>query len=341
MNSRVTLARVAAEAGVSPATVSKVVNGRVGVSSETRRAVEQVIENTGYVGVSERERPIRGKREPLVEVMVDQLDSPYTLTLLAGAVSIAESFGAAVVTRRVCAIEDEPPLQWAERLARTGRVGVLEVTSAYSPEREAALRSVGLPMLLVDPLDAPRMATRSVGATNWAGGVDATKHLVDLGHTEIGYIGGPVTAAADIARRHGFVAGMEMAGLQPNAGWEVHGPFTFAYGLEAALTLLSRPHRPTAVFAASDLTALGVLEAARRLGMLVPLDLSVVAFDDTLLAKSSAPALTAVHHPIFEMGQTAVTTIMRLATGDVSTAKRVELATHLVVRDSTAPPREH
>lgn len=159
----------------------------------------------------------------------------------------------------------------------------------------------------------------------------------DLGHREIAYVGGPGGAACDVARTHGYLAAMEQAGLSVDLSEVLHGPFTFEHGLQAAQEILSRPDRPSAIFAASDVTALGVLETARRLGIAVPSELSVVGFDDTVLAPSSAPPLTTIHQPIEAIGATAVETILRIAMGEVLHTKRVELATHLVVRASTAP----
>jgi LacI family transcriptional regulator len=115
--------------------------------------------------------------------------------------------------------------------------------------------------------------------------------------------------------------------------------YSFEHGLEAGTTLLRRPNRPTAIFAGSDVSAMGVLEAARRLGIGVPDQLSVVGFDDTILARTSTPPLTTVHQPIADIGRTAVSTLLRLSAGETQATKRVELATHLVVRASTAPPR--
>lgn len=338
LTGRVTLARVAAEAGVSIATASKVLNGRAGVGDETRKAIEKIAEELGYVSVADRERPVRRTREPLIEVIVDAMESPYTLALLSGAVEAAEKGSAAVVTRRLGALSDEKPILWAQRLAQTGRIGVIEVTSEYSAAREHALRAVGLPMVLVDPVDVPRTSTVSVGATNWAGGMEATRHLIELGHTAIAYVGGPAGAACDVARSHGYRAAMQQAGLEAGPNSISHGRFSFEHGLKTALTLLAREDRPTAIFAASDSTALGVMEAARRLRISIPDELSVVGFDNTVLAETSVPPLTAIHQPIQGIGETAVQTILRLAAGETTPTKRIELATHLVVRNSTAPP---
>ncbi|WP_435746368.1 LacI family DNA-binding transcriptional regulator [Microbacterium sp. PMB16] len=335
---RVTLSRVAEEAGVSVATASKVINGRGGVGTATRRRIEAIVDQIGYVSVGERERPVRGKREPLIELVVDTLSNPYTLALLSGAVGAAETAQVAIVTRKLSAVGEQSPLKWAQRLARGGRIGVIEVTSEFSVEREKALRSVGLPVVLIDPLGLPRTSMVSVGATNWAGGLEATTHLIELGHTDIAYIGGPSIAACDVARTHGYNAAMQQAGLSIDLSEVLHGPFTFEHGLEAGLQILTRPVRPTAIFATSDVTAMGVMEAARTLGIAVPEQLSIVGFDNTMLASTSSPRLTTVHQPVEEIGRTAVETVQKMARGESLPSKRVELATHLVVRDSTAPP---
>jgi LacI family transcriptional regulator len=333
---RVTLARVAQEAGVSPATVSKVVNGRAGVGAATRMAVEAAVEKSGYVAIAERQRPFRGAGEPLVEVLVEVFQHPYNATLLDGASQATEEAGAGLVVRLLTAVVDEDALAWAQKLARAGRVGVIEVTARYSKARADALRTVGLPLVLVDPLDEPRTSVYNIGATNWAGGVEATRHLLELGHRRIAYVGGPPTIACNIARQHGYMAALHQAEVAFDPSLVLHGSFTFEHGLDAAMQFLSRRQRPTAIFAGSDLAALGVLEAARRLHISVPEQLSVVGFDNTGVAASSAPPLTTVHQPILQIGEAAVRTLFRLASGDAA-PKRIELATHLVVRASTAP----
>jgi LacI family transcriptional regulator len=327
---------VAQEAGVSQATVSKVVNGRAGVGAATRSAVEAAIEKAGYVAIAERQRPFRGVGEPLVEVLVEVFQHPYNATLLDGAAPATEAVGAGLVVRLLSGVVDEDALAWAQKLARAGRVGVIEVTARYSKARADALRTVGLPLVLVDPLDEPRTSVYNIGATNWAGGVEATRHLLDLGHRKIAYIGGPPTVACNLARQHGYMAALHQAEVAFDPGLVMHGGFTFEHGLDAAMQLLSRRLRPTAIFAGSDLAALGVLEAARRLQISVPDQLSVVGFDNTGVAASSAPPLTTVHQPILQIGEAAVRTLFRLASGDAA-PKRIELATHLVVRASTAP----
>ncbi|WP_062378765.1 LacI family DNA-binding transcriptional regulator [Demequina pelophila] len=338
---RTTLASVAAAADVSIATVSKVINGRAGVGAATRERVEAAIDNLGYVSLGERQGTLHAAGESSIDLVVDPRDvsNPYLSTFLGGAMEAAADLGAAIVLRSIDAVAEARPVAWAQDIARAGRAGVIEVTSRYSADRERALGKAGIPMVLVDPIDLPRTSTPSIGATNWAGAYAATQHLIELGHERIRYVGGPPGARCDIVRAHGWMAAMAEAGFAADIDEVPQGAYTFAHGLAAATTILDGARRPTAIFAGSDTTAMGVLEAARRAGLSVPDDLSVVGFDDTLLAQMSAPPLTTVHQPIADIGRTAVATIQRLARGATLATKRVELSTHLVVRDSTAPPR--
>jgi LacI family transcriptional regulator len=339
-NNRATITAVAKHAGVSIATVSKVVNGRTGVSDETRGRVRDAISALGYVSVGERQSGILDVREATIEIVVNPQDvsNPYLSTFLGGALQAAVNLDAALLLRDVASIREQSPLDWAQAVARSGRMGVIEVTSEYSRRRERALRNVGLPMVLVDPIDEPRTQTPSVGATNWAGAYAATKHLLELGHTKISYIGGPPGAACDVVRAHGWAAAMAEAGIGVTLDDIPRSGYTFEHGLKAATELLDQTDRPTAIFAGSDISAMGVLEAARRLGIAVPQQLSVVGFDDTVLAQTSTPPLTTVHQPIAEIGAAAVSILLRLARGDIIPGKRVELATELVVRASTSTP---
>lgn len=337
---RTTLAAIAERAHVSIGTVSKVVNERAGVGDDTRARVREVIEQLGYVTHAERQLSASQLVEPTFELLVDPFDerNPYMFSFFGGATEAAGDLGAALVTRRLDSISRMRPNEWARSLASHHRAGVIEVTTRYSAGRERALRAVGLPMVLVDPIDFPRTTTMSIGATNWAGALEATTHLLERGHTRIAYIGGPADAACDIARASGWAAAMASAGHRVDVGAIKRDSYSFEHGFTVATSLLQSIARPTAIFAGADITAMGVLEAARRLGISVPAELSVVGFDDTVLARSSSPNLTTVHQPIADIGRTAVSALLRLARGESFATKRVELATHLVVRDSTAPP---
>jgi LacI family transcriptional regulator len=337
---RTTLDAVARAAGVSIGTVSKVVNGRSGVGEDTRRRVQAAIGKLGYVSIGERQQSMMQRGEVSIELLLDSRDitNPYITTFLQGVMDAAGSFDVGVTIRNLTGVESQDAMRWAQKLARAGRTGVIELTSAYSAERAKALHAVGLPMVLVDPIDQPRTETPSIGATNWQGAYAATRHLLDLGHRQVAYVGGPAGAACDIARAHGWAAAMAEAGVSVDATTVARHSYTFAHGLAAATEILAAADRPTAIFAGSDVSAMGVLEAARRAGLSVPDDLSVVGFDDTYVAAITTPPLTTVHQPIADIGRAALSTLIRLARGESLVTKRIELATQLVVRSSTARP---
>lgn len=335
---RTTLTAVARAAGVSIGTASKVVNGRGGVGADTRTRVQEAIGELGYVSIGERQRSTASRGEFSVELVLDSRDiaNPYIATFLQGVMDAAGAFDVGITLRNLTGVGRQDPIAWAQKLARSGRSGVIELTSAYAARRASALRSVGLPMVLVDPIDVPRTSIPSIGATNWQGAYTATRHLLELGHERIAYIGGPEGAACDIARAHGWAAAMAEAGLVVDATAVPRDEYTFEHGLAAATELLVSPVRPTAIFAGSDVSATGVLEAARRAALSVPEDLSVVGFDDTHVASISTPPLTTVHQPIADIGRTALSTLLRLARGEALVTKRIELSTELIVRASTA-----
>jgi LacI family transcriptional regulator len=229
------------------------------------------------------------------------------------------------------------PSAWASELAAAGRRAVITVVDELTSADLSALSRAGLPLVVIDPVNLPHVDVTSVGSTNFTGGLSATQHLLDLGHRRIAYLGGPATSACNQARMHGYRAAMDAAGLPVPPEFVRHGGFLHEDGLVQGGALLDLDERPTAVFAGSDETAVGVLEAARARGLRIPEDLSVVGFDDTELARLSSPALTTVRQPLQEMGKVALRTAMRLAADEEVESHHVELATELVVRQSTAP----
>ncbi|WP_432992578.1 LacI family DNA-binding transcriptional regulator [Dactylosporangium sp. CA-233914] len=335
---RVTLTDVAQAAGVSKATASKVLNKRPNVDPRTRAKVEQTISALGYV-------PSTGPRDPhadaVVEVVFDSMVSMYSLQVLNGILTAARELGVEVSVD-VLDREGRPghPLSepWLVRAATRRRLGVVVVSLALTAGQVRVVDELGLPLVSVDLTGAYGTGLATVAATNFAGGTQATEHLVALGHRRIGFAGLPAEIAASRERLHGYRNALELAGIDADPALVVHGGFTAADGCRMALHLLSLPDPPTAIFAACDGSAFGVFEAARRLGRRVPQDLSIVGFDDVEPAKLSSPPLTTVHQPIADMGRVALRTLHTLARGGTPDSLHVQLATHLVVRESTAPP---
>jgi LacI family transcriptional regulator len=335
---RATLANVAASAGVSVATVSKVLNGRNDVAPATRALVQELLHEHDYVA-----RRTRPALLPAIELFFHGQLSAYHTEVLQGVVEAAAEAGVAVVVslrpRGQRGSGVNRPAPWARELAASGRQAAIVMTSELAAADLTALTRAPMPVVVIDQLNLPSARVASVGSTNFAGGMLATRHLLDLGHRQIAYVGGPAAAACNQARMHGYRGAMEAGGAPVPDGYVRTGRFSYEHGIAGGAALLDLPGPPTAVFAGSDETALGVIEAARIRGLRIPDDLSVVGFDDTPVARLAAPPLTTVRQPLREMGAVAVRTALRLAAGEPVDSHHVELATELVVRQSTAPPQ--
>lgn len=333
---KVTLGRVAAAAGVSVPTVSKVLNGRDDVAPATRTQVLRAIRELGYR--SPKQRRSTGDGAALVDLVIDRLSSAYSMDVMRGIVDLAASEQVEIVISTISSKQtlEANGEQWAQRLKSTGRQGVILVTSEVDQAHLTSFADNGIPVVLVDPLGAPEESVPTVGATNWAGGKTAVEHLVDLGHRRIAYIGGPERAECNQARLHGYLAALMDAGIDRDSDLIHAGAFDFETGVRGLSAMLELPDRPSAIFAGSDTIALGVIAEAHRRGIAVPRELSVVGFDGTQICEQSVPRLTSVAQPLQEIGRAALRTLLRLSRGDIDSA-HVELATKLVVRDSTAP----
>ncbi|WP_030661721.1 LacI family DNA-binding transcriptional regulator [Streptomyces cellulosae] len=334
--SRITLTGIAEAAGVSVATVSKVVNGRSDVAPATRAHIEELLVEHGYVarGAGGSQSPVR-----TIDLTFDALINPNNLVITHGVTEAAAEAGVDVVIN--VAPDDPLGAAWARKVAHAEREGVILVTSELTPGQRAQFDQAGIPLVLIDPMNVPDDHVPSIGATNFSGGMSATEHLLRLGHRRIAMIEGRHDATCNTARLHGYQAALAGAGISPDPRLIKPGNFQFKPAYEAALELFALQDPPTAVFAANDAEAFGVIEAARMHGLRVPQDVSVVGFDDTVAAGTSAPPLTTVRQPLAEIGRAALRTLLRLAAGQSLDSHRVELATQLVVRDSTAPPPGH
>jgi LacI family transcriptional regulator len=337
-NGRATLATVAASAGVSVATVSKVLNGRSDVAPATRALVQDLLEEHDYRVV----RRVDSARFPTVELLFHGVLNEYSTEVIQGILPAAAELGVAVVVsvRPRGRLKSTPTRSgvWARELAAAGRRAVITVTTELGAADLTALSRARIPLVVIDPFDLPQARVTSVGSTNFLGGLAATRHLLDLGHRRIAYLGGPEAAACNQARMHGYRGAMERAGVPIPEGYVRTGRFHHRDGLVEGAALLDLPEPPTAVFAGSDETALGVIEAARARALRIPEDLSIVGFDDTPVARFASPPLTTVRQPLREIGAVALRTALRLADGEKVDSHHVELATELVVRRSTTPP---
>jgi LacI family transcriptional regulator len=330
---RATLAEIAAEAGVSLPTVSKVVNGHPDVAATTRARVEQLLGERGYRHPGVR----RGRHAGLIDVIFNALNSPWAVEILRGVEEWCSAHGMAVAVSAVRQ-GSARPASWTSALASHDTDGVLLVTWKVTARQLRQLHAGDIPLVVIDPVNLPQPDLPGVGATNWAGGIAATDHLIETGHARIAVIGGPESYLCSRARTDGYRTALERAGLKYDPALVRHGDFSYEGGFSAACSLLDLADPPTAIFAGSDQQALGVYEAARQRGLRVPEDLSVVGFDDLPMSRWFSPPLTTVRQPLAEMGGVAAEMLGTLIEGLTLPSSRMELATELVVRGSTAPP---
>ncbi|WP_234320107.1 LacI family DNA-binding transcriptional regulator [Streptomyces sp. SBT349] len=326
-----TIAQIADRAGVSVATVSKVVNGRADVGPETRAHVEEVIRRHGY---RRQKRP--AGPAPLLDLVIHEIAGPYPIEILRGVDRVADEHDLSVVVSQLQG-RHTPGRSWVDRVLARRPTGVIAVFSGPTEAQRTQLHSRGISFVLLDPTDDPGHACPSVGSGNWNGGLSATRHLLELGHRRIAIITGPDFALSSHARGDGYRTALGMAGIPIADELVRDGGFRIEDGLVHTRALLRLPDPPTAIFACNDGQALGAYRAAAEAGLRVPEDLSIVGFDDLFPSDWLTPPLTTVRQPLEAMAAAAATMVVTLAAGEPLPRTRVELATELVIRGSTAP----
>lgn len=324
----VTIAYIAESAGVSIPTVSKVINGRSGVSAQTRARIEELINQYGY-------RKPTGNRTNIVELVFRELESMWAVEIIRGVERVARKSRVGVMVSEF-GLHDSAAMSIDDTVGRRPQC-VLSVAQLSPAERDQ-LTSKGIPFVVFDPIDELPDDVPFVGATNWRGGQAATRHLIKLGHRRIAMISGPDHPFCR-ARLAGYLSALAEADLPAHPDLVVRTLLTREDGYAAARDLLSRRDRPSAIFTANDLQALGVYQAARELGLSIPQDLSVVGFDDLPVVAWVDPPLTTVHQPLSEMAVAATELALALGRGEEITQVGLEIATTLTVRGSTAPPK--
>lgn len=330
---------VARAAQVSTATASKVLNNRPDVAPATRQRVEVVLRELGYEPTT---GPREVRRTPLVTVIFDSLINMYSTQLLRGVLAAATELDVDIVVEDLSHFGGRAvrpmSVSWIHSLAPKGWLGVLVVSTEVSLAQARAFRDVGMHLVVVDAPNALDDSIFSVGPTNFKGGLQATNHLVQLGHRRIALAGGPLRSSVARERLHGYRSALEAADIVPEDELIRHGEFGFEAGLEMSLAFLVQDRPPTAIVAGCDATALGIIEGARRTGVRIPQDLSVVGFDDTPAAASSAPPLTTIRQPMVGLGRMALRTLLQQAAGEQPLSHHIQLATSLILRESTAAP---
>ena len=335
---RITIADVAARVGVSIGAVSFALNGRPGVSDETRQRILAVAREMGW-SPSQRGRSLASARAfafGLVLARPAELlgADPFYPAFIAGAETEMSQLGHALLLQVPADLDGETEAY--RRLAAEGRVdGVFLSDVRHDDARVRLLADLGVPAVTLDRPDI-RSPFPAVSLESASGIAAATRHLLELGHTRIAHVTGPAHFVHAIRRRDAWAATLEAAGVPQ--GRVLVSDFTAAGGADATRQLLTRGDPPTAIVYGNDLMAVAGLAVAQEHGFGVPERLSVTGFDDMPLAAYVAPALTTVRTNPFEWGQVAARTLHQLVSTGAAPDRELG-SPELVIRSSTAPPR--
>lgn len=332
-----TIKDVARRAQVSIATVSHVLNGTRPVSEEVRRRVVDAAQALNY-HPDGRARSLRRKRTQSLGLVIPDNANPFFAALARAIEDASFARGYSVILGNADGNPRKERL-YLDVFTEQRVDGVILATVASTRHNALLLLKRGTPCVVMDRAN-PDLPVDTVQVDNRLGARLAVEHLISLGHRRIACIGGPANLVTGTERVAGFREALRRAGLDVEGALLVNGDFSFESGYRAARQLLDQRAPPTAIFAANDLMALGVIRACSDLGARVPDDVAVAGFDDVPLASMIQPRLTTVAQPLTEMARIAIELLLaRLGGGERSPEHHV-LAPRLVVRESSGPSRD-
>jgi DNA-binding LacI/PurR family transcriptional regulator len=343
---KATLTEVAAAIGVAPMTVSRVVNGSGYVSDETRERVLSAIKKLNYRrnGLA---RNLKRQRTETVGLVLGDISNPFSTEL---ANAIRESLSARGFNLFICISEHsaKEDITAFDSFVDHNVDGIIVATRSNT-EGDKELRGIvdsGMPVVVVGR-DFHYDSVDLVAADNFTGGFEATRHLIDLGHKRIGFIGAEFSYKSNLKRLQGYLKALNDHGIEVDerlvtgrkeAVSDVPGYSTEKMGYEGMKRLLSLPNPPTAIFARNDFTAVGAMTAVKEAGLSIPKDIAIVGFDDIPLAVHTSPPLTTVRQPMRLQGQLAAELLLQRISGEErSTQVERVLGCELVIRESTVP----
>lgn len=330
MSQRVTITDVAQAAGVSVATVSKVINSRYGVAAATTAKVQSVIDELGYES-SLIARSMRSHRTHVIGILVAEFE-PFSTEILKGAGGALADTNYELLA--YTGARQSGGAGWEQRYLSRLSGSLIDGALIVTPTVVTTKSSV--PVVAIDPHEGP-LGPYTVDSDNLTGAYQATRHLIDLGHRRIAFLGGRPDLASSALREGGYRNALAEAGIEADLGLIRSGDYSRNLSLAPVREMLSLSDRPTALFAANDLSAIGAMETAAEMGLKIPTDLSIVGFDNIPESTRTAPPLTTIHQPIQEMGARAIEMLIDLIEGNETGEKHIRLPTSLIKRGSTAP----
>ena len=333
-NAPVTLKELAARARVHPSTISRVANRdpSLRIAPATRARIETLLRETDYRpnGIA---RGLKLRQTFVLAVVIPDVTNPFFAGLFRGVEDGASPRGYNVL---LCNTDGSPERQRSHvQSLQARRVdGVMLASSVLHDPTVRWLRTQRMPYVLVNRFSEEGQDP-FVGSDDLQGARLATQHLVELGHRRIGHLAGKATVSTGVLRRRGYLAALAESGLPADPQLVVESGYAEAGGAQAAEQLLSMPGPPTALFAVTDMTAVGAFGTARRRGLRIPEDLAIVGYNDIPLASRLVPGLTTVHVPIHEFGSAAARLLLEQIETGVASRRRVVFNPELVERGST------
>jgi len=362
MTRKITIHDIAKQAGVSKATVSRVLNHKPDVDPMTRERILRIMNEQGFVP-SIVATGLAGGRSRMIGVLIPALTWPLIPEIMRGVAEVIDHTAYELVLYSINSSNHEKDRSDViDRILATRLVaGLLAIYPGHTAPHLQALYKQGVPVVMLDDQNLPPADIPWVGADQRVGAYEATQHLIRQGHRHIAHIQGPLRYQVSLDRYQGYCQALVDAGIELDPDLVVQGDFMSESGKECASYLFEREgHRPTAIFAGSDLMAYGVLAAAEQYGLRVPEDVALVGFDDIELSSHMQPALTTVRQPLYEMGQSAIEMLLELLDASSPTfheryskfgsspslqgsetvvSTHIQLATNLVVRASCGTTR--
>lgn len=331
-----TMREVARRAGVSLATVSRVLNNTQYISEDTRRRVLEVVNEVNYFKNVHARRLATG-RSDLFGLVISEIANPFFPEIIRGFQAMAWNHGFDVL---LCNTEyDRDRTQAVMRKLRESDVrGVAIVTASVEKSVTSELTAAGIPLVFFNA-DPAGMLVSNIGIDYERGVNKAIQHVVDLGHRSSSVIAGPADNPTAVTIKNALVSGLTARGLKPVCVLESN--YRVDSGASAVRGVLSRTEIPTVIFCGNDLIAMGAMSALEEAGVKVPEDVSVIGIDDIFFAFLARPPLTTISVPREQLGVQAFEALDRILKLKRRKGSNYMLETDLVVRKSTAPPRQH
>lgn len=333
---KVTIVDVAAAAGVSFGTVSRVINNDIHVKPETRKRVLEAMQQLNFVA-NRQARSLAGGKSNVIGMLVPDLGTGYIGEIIRGidAELGDASFDLILYTTHRAATKEAG---YVANMAQNMVDGLLLVLPRNPADYTGTLTRRKFPFVLIDHQGTGEDCA-AVGATNWQGAFNATDHLIKLGHSRIGFITGWLDLGAAVDRLEGYKMALRTHHIPVDPDLIYEGTFNQLDGYTGAKRFLELGNPPTLIFASNDVMAMAAMDAVREKGLRVPEDISILGFDDIPQASLVRPALTTVRQPLEQMGRVAAQMLLEIIKDPECRLKRIELPTELIIRDSTAKPK--